>query len=227
CGQRQRQNRQSNKQQNDPRKPARKLHRAGQDLPPFFPSWAENSWSILRAFWSFWASAVARILSTDSGSNCLPSTPAWAVERKQFRSMERVAESSTKINSTGSAGRCRASRKTVSRSHSASVFPSLLTADSTSSSSSIESLVATVLARRIVRASALGSGCESEFWPVRVLLMGCPPFRYPRLGASGRQGGQSELLESTHFESMCLRRLGKLAFTCKQPFTGVNTNHLS
>jgi hypothetical protein len=38
------------------------------------------------------------------------------------------------------------------------------------------------------------------------LLMGCPPFRYPRLRASGRQGRKTKLLELMLFESICLRQ---------------------
>ena len=53
----------------------------------------------------------------------------------------------------GSAGRCRDSLRAISRSHSASVLPLRLAADSTSSSSSTESRVAIVLVRKEARLS--------------------------------------------------------------------------
>src|SRR6202021_3467772 len=168
-------NRKPEKKQEQPSRPAWETHRAAHCLPPSGPSWGRTSASNLGASASFRAFAWSRILTTESGSRCLPSAFAWAVAWKRFRSMYRSAETSASSSSVGSAGRSRAAFKARSRSHSAKVFPAPSAAVSTSASSSGVTLVAMVLARRTGRASPLGEAGDCNGAGMRGVLMGNPP----------------------------------------------------
>src|SRR6202021_393024 len=146
-------NRKPEKKQEQPSRPAWETHRAAHCLPPSGPSWDRNSASNLRASASFRALAWSRILTTESGSRCLPSAFAWAVAWKRFRSMYRSAETSASSSSVGSAGRSRAAFKASSRG---------------------VTLVAMVLARRTGRASPLGEAGDCNGAGMRGVLMGKP-----------------------------------------------------
>jgi hypothetical protein len=89
--------------------------------------------------------------------------------------MYRSAETSVSTNSVGSAGRCRAAFKASSRSHSATVFPALWAAVSTSANSSGVTLVAMVLARKTGRASSFWEAGDCNGAGMREVLMRNPP----------------------------------------------------